>query len=56
MFLPHEAGAFGNNIEKKPQKPKATPKIEKLFISSILQKIFELSAIQCKWQFFAKMY
>ena len=21
-FLPQEAGAFGNNIEKKPQKPR----------------------------------
>ena len=26
-FLPEEAGAFGNNIEKKPQKP--CPKLEK---------------------------
>ena len=30
IFLPVEAGAFGNNIEKEPQKPR--PKIEKICI------------------------
>ena len=33
FFLPQEAGAFENNIKKKPQK--ATPKIEKIYISNI---------------------
>ena len=27
FFLPREAGAFGNNIEKEPQKPR--PKLKK---------------------------
>ena len=34
FLLPQEAGAFRNNVEKKPQN---------------LQIIFALSAIQCKW-------
>ena len=27
LFLPQEAGAFGNNIEKEPQRPR--PKLKK---------------------------
>ena len=30
MSLSQEAGASGNNIEKKPQKPR--PKLKKIFI------------------------
>ena len=30
MFSPQEAGAFGNNIEKEPQKPH--PNLEKIYI------------------------
>ena len=29
IFLPQEAAAFGNNIEKEPQKP--NPKLKKLY-------------------------
>ena len=44
-FLPQEAGAFRNNIEKKPQKPQ--PKLKNMYVI-YLQIIFALSAIQCK--------
>ena len=46
FFLPQEAGAFRNNIEKKPQKPQ--PKLKNMYVI-YLQIIFALSAIQCKW-------
>ena len=44
--LPQEAGAFGNNIEKEPQKPR--PKLKKMYMIC-LQRIFALPAAQCKW-------
>ena len=37
LFLPQEAGVFGNNIEKEPQE--ATPKLEKMSII-YLQRIY----------------
>ena len=51
-FLPQEAGASGNNMEKKPQKPR--PKLKKTYMK-FLQRIFVLPAIYCKQQFFANM-
>ena len=45
-FLEQEAGAFGNNIGKGPQKPH--PKLKNMFII-YLPRIFALPAIQCKW-------
>ena len=50
-FLQQEAGAFGNNIRKEPQKPR--PKLKNIYIIYLL-KIFALLAIQYK--FFAKIY
>ena len=52
-FLQQEAGAFGNNEGKEPQKPR--PKLKNIYIVYLL-RIFALLAIQCKWQFFEKMY
>ena len=49
-FLPQEAGAFGNNTEKEPQKP--CPKFKKCAYYIFTELIFAMSAIQCKWQFF----
>ena len=46
LFLPQEAGAFGINIEKEPQKPR--PKLKNMYILYLL-RIFALPAIQCKW-------
>ena len=46
FFLQKEAGAFGNNIGKEPQKPR--PKLKKIFILYLL-RILALPAIQCKW-------
>ena len=37
MILSQEAGAFGNNIEKKPQKPR--PKLKKYASGSIFCQI-----------------
>ena len=45
-FLPLEAGAFGNNIEKDPQKPR--PKLKNMYVIYLL-RILVLPAIQCKW-------
>ena len=50
-FLQQEAGAFGNNIRKEPQKPR--PKLKNICIIYLL-KIFALLAIQYK--FFTKIY
>ena len=41
IFLQPEAGAFGNNIGKKPQKPR--PKLKKLYIIYLL-RIFALQS------------
>ena len=30
FFLPQEAGAFGNNLEKEPQKPR--PKLKNVYV------------------------
>ena len=46
FFLQQEAGAFGNNIGKEPQKPR--PKLKNMYIIYLL-RIFALPAIQCKW-------
>ena len=43
MFLQQEAGAFGNNIGKKPQKPR--PKLKNMYVIYLL-RIFALLAIQ----------
>ena len=45
IFLSQEAGAFGNDIEKEPQK--SHPKLENMYII-YLQRIFALPAIQSK--------
>ena len=45
-FLQQENGAFGNNIGKKPQKPR--PTLTNMHITYLL-RIFALLAIQCKW-------
>ena len=45
-FLPLEAEAFGNNIEKDPQKPR--PKLKNMYVIYLL-RILVLPAIQCKW-------
>ena len=45
-FLQKEAGAFGSNIGKEPQKPR--PKLKNMYIIYLL-RIFALSGIQCKW-------
>ena len=50
-FLPQEAGAFVNNIEKEPQKPR--PKLKNIYVI-YLQRILALPAIQCKWLFICK--
>ena len=47
--LVHKAGAFVNNVGKKPQKPH--PKQKNNWITYLLT-IFALPKIQCKWQFF----
>ena len=52
-FLPQEAGAFGNNIEDEPQKPR--PRWKNMYITNLM-RIFALPLIQCKWSFFANMY
>ena len=46
MYLQQEAGAFGNNIEKKPIKRR--PKLKNMYIIYLL-RIFALPAIQWKW-------
>ena len=46
FFLQQEAGAFGNNIEKEPQKPRL--KLKNMYVI-YLQRIFALPSIQCKW-------
>ena len=38
FFLPQEAGAFGNNIEKKPQKP--SPKLKKCVYYIFAENIY----------------
>ena len=45
VFLQLEAGAFGNNIGKEPQKPHS--KWENMYIIYFL-RIFALPEIQCK--------
>ena len=45
IFLQPETGAFGNNKEKKPQKPR--PKMKKFVYYIFTENI--CSAIQCKW-------
>ena len=52
-FLPQEAGAFGNNIENEPQKPR--PRWKNMYVT-YLMKIFALPLIRWKWSFFANMY
>ena len=53
FFLPQEDGAFGNNTEKKPQKPRLK-KLKKyvcyIFTENLL---FALPGGQCNWYFFA---
>ena len=46
IFLQQENGAFGNNIGKKPQKPR--PTLTNMHITYLL-RIFALPAIQCEW-------
>ena len=46
ICLPQEVGAFGNNIEAEPQKPR--PKLKNMFVI-YLQRIFALPGIRCKW-------
>ena len=46
FFLPQEAGAFGNNIEKEPQKPR--PKLKKYAYYLFTENICS-SAVHCKW-------
>ena len=41
-FLPQEAGAFGNNIGKEPQKP--LPKLKNMY-NIYLLRIFALPAV-----------
>ena len=45
IFLQQEAGAFGNNTGKEPQKPR--PKLKVMYIIYFL-RVFDLPAIQCK--------
>ena len=45
IFLQQEAGAFGNNTGKEPQKLR--PKLKNMYIM-YLRRIFALSTIQCK--------
>ena len=47
FLLPEETGAFGNNIEKEPQKPQQ--KLKKYVYCKYLQRTSALPAIQCKW-------
>ena len=47
IVLQQEAGAFGNNIGKEPQKPQY-PKLKNMYIIYLL-RIFAVPAIQCKW-------
>ena len=42
FFLPQEAGAFGNNIGNKPQKPR--PKLKNMYTIYLL-RIFALPAV-----------
>ena len=42
FFLPQEAGAFGINIEKEPQKPR--PQLKNMYII-YLQRIFALPEV-----------
>ena len=51
IFLSQEAGAFGNDIEKEPQK--SHTKLENMYII-YLQRIFALPAIQSKRKFLQK--
>ena len=46
FFLKQQAGAFGNNIGKEPQKPR--PKLKNMYVIYILRR-FALHAIQYKW-------
>ena len=46
FFIQQKGGAFGNNIGKKPQKPRR--KLKNMYIMYLLG-IFALPAIQCKW-------
>ena len=47
FFLPQEVGAFGNNIEKEPQKSR--PNLKNKMYIIYLQRIFALPAIPWKW-------
>ena len=53
IFLPQEAGAFANNIEKESQKPR--PKLKKCVYYVFTENICSACS-QLKWQFFANMY
>ena len=53
MFLQQEAGAFGSNTGKEPQKPRS--KLKNMYVIYLL-RIIALPAIQYKCKFLAKMY
>ena len=53
LLLQQEDGAFGNNIEKDPQKPPS--KMKNMYIIYLL-RIFILPAMRCKCYFFPNMY
>ena len=46
FFFQQEAGGFGNNIAKKPQKPR--PELKIVYIIYSL-RIFALPTVQWKW-------
>ena len=46
IFLPQEAGAFGNNIGKETQEPRS--KLKNMYTIHLL-RIFALPAIRRKW-------
>ena len=53
MFLQQEAGAFGSNTGKEPQKPRS--KLKNMYVIYLL-RIIALPAIQYKCKFLANMY
>ena len=53
MFLQQEAGAFGSNTGKEPQKPRS--KLKNIYVIYLL-RIIALPAIQYKWKILANMY
>ena len=52
-FLQQEVGAFGNNIEKEPQKPR--PKLKNMY-NTYLLRIFTLPQSSASGSFSARMY